>query len=148
MLAGTTTTVERMPAGLCKVYLLANPQGSCELEVVTTVGMPVLQQARALDGTTYCRTWKQLRHPEDGSKLWQFGHNGKSCYDGSTAWCATSKGVSGCQNCGYTQGIGCAVTIISCRESGNRSWKVRFDVTGQVCFAWMGSRSVYPSCRS
>ncbi len=150
---GTSVAVERMPEALCKIHLMANPSGSCLESIVTTVSPAEAPEAELLStvslssaaaAATRCVEWTQLRRPADGSGLWQFGHNGKFCYDGAVAWYLTYKGQAGYHNCGYTQGVGFSVEIINCRESGNRTSSVRFDVTGKVCFLFRGS----PLCTS
>ena len=94
-------------------------------------------------GTVHCKTWKQIRKPSDGSSLWQFGQDGKFCYDGSLAWYGTYRGVSGYHNCGYNGGFLFSVSIEACKEAGNKTGQVRFNVNGHVAFVIKGSPVSY-----
>ena|GEM_PF-6543346 len=135
--SGTSVTYVQMPDELCEAYLKANPSGDCIEEVITTVTTeqvrtPISMAATTNAGAVHCKTWKQIRQPTGSPKIWQFGHDGKFCYDNSVAWYNTYRGTAGYHNCGYNSGFLYSVTIQACKRSGDRTSQVRFNVNGNV----------------
>lgn len=147
------TTVLSYDARTCKdIKAQLGKSASCEVEETVELGPvePTFGAVEAASSTTAmsaqdvqslsaagainCRNWNMQRRPRDGSMLWQISQRGRHCWDGTSAWYGTYRGVAGFHECGYDDYGIFRVRSSSCTRSGNVSTQLRnsYSVTFEI----------------